>query len=159
MFRADGFRRDLTLAKGAGFRLRRRLSARIFSALLALAAIGWGLFDLWIDKRFVGAATIGLAFAFVVQLVQAELDSWGFEAGKVVRRTFALRELRFRELRLEAREISGVQVAFAKEGLARAWIETRAGEEVPLVEGYEREVRQIAERLAGALKEPPALLH
>jgi hypothetical protein len=153
-----GFRRDLTLAKGAGFRLRRRLSARIFSALLALAAIGWGLFDLWIGNRFVGAATIALAVAFVVQLVQAELDSWRFEAGKVVRRTFALRELRFRELRLEAREISGVQVAFGK-GLARAWIETRAGEEVPLVEGDEREVRQIAERLAGTLKEPPALLH
>jgi hypothetical protein len=156
--RSDGFRRDLTLAPGAGFRLRRRLSARIFSALLALAAIGWGLFDLWIGNRFVGAATIALAVAFVVQFVQAELDSWRFEAGKVVRRTFALRELRFRELRLEAREISGVQVAFTK-GLARAWIETRAGEEVPLVEGDEREVRQIAERLAGTLKEPPALLH
>jgi hypothetical protein len=156
--RSDGFRRDLTLAPGAGFRLRRRLSARIFSALLALAAIGWGLFDLWIGNRFVGAATIALAVAFVVQLVQAELDSWRFEAGKVVRRTFALRELRFRELRLEAREISGVQVAFGK-GLARAWIETRAGEEVPLVEGDEREVRQIAERLAGTLKEPPAVLH
>jgi hypothetical protein len=73
---SDGFRRDLTLAKGAGFRLRRRLSARIFSALLALAAFGWG-----------------------------------------------------------------------------------AGEEVPLVEGDELEVRRIAERLAGSLKEPPDMLN
>jgi hypothetical protein len=157
MFR-DGFRRDLTLAPGAGFRLRRRFSARIFSALLALAAFGWGVFDLWVGNRFVGAATIALAFAFIVQLVQAELDSWRFEAGQIVRRTFALRELRFREARYLAREIKGVQVAFEK-GFARAWIETRTGEEVPLVEGDEQEVRQIAERLAGSLKEPPYMLN
>src|SRR5205807_6087160 len=76
---SEGFRRDLELAPGAGFRLRRRLSARIFSALLALAAIGWGAFDLSIGYRFVGAATIALAVAFIVQLVYAELDSWRFE--------------------------------------------------------------------------------
>ncbi len=75
-----------------------------------------------------------------------------------MRRTFALHELRFRELRLAASEISGVQVAFAR-GVARAWIETRAGDQLPLVEGDEREVRQIAERLSGSLKEAPRTLH
>jgi hypothetical protein len=155
---SDGFRRDLTLAPGTGFRLRRRLSARIFSTLLALAAVGWGIFDLRVGNRFVGAATLALALAFVVQLVQAELDSWRFEAGTVVRRTFLLRELRFHEKRLAAREISGVPVAFVK-GAARAWIETRAGEEVPLVEGDEREVRHVAERLSGMLQPAPTVLH
>lgn len=155
---SDGYRRDLTLAPGAGFRLRRRLSARVFSALLALAAIGWGIFDLSVGRLWIGAATIALALAFVVQLVQAELDSWRFEAGTVVRRAFALRELRFRETRLEAHEIAGVQVAFVK-GAARAWIETRSGGEVPLVEGDEREVRQIAERLSGSLQSAQHVLH
>ena len=155
---SDGFRRDLTLAPGAGFRLRRRLSARIFSGLLALAAFGWGVFDLWVGNRFVGAATIAVAFAFMVQLVQAELDSWRLEASTIVRRSFSLRGLRFHETRYQAREIKGVQVAFTK-GFARAWIETRAGEEVPLVEGDELEVRRIAERLAGSLKESPPTLH
>jgi hypothetical protein len=155
---SDGFRRDLMLAPGAGFRLRRRTSARLLSALLAIAALGWGTFDFWIGARITGAATLALAAAFVGQLVRAELDCWRFEGGGVVRRTFAFSELRFHDVRLEAGEISGVQVALAK-GVARAWIETRAGDEVPLVEGDEREVRQIAERLSGTLKETPRTLH
>jgi hypothetical protein len=35
---------------------------------------------------------------------------------------------------------------------ARAWIETRHGEQVALVEGDEREVRRIADRLSGTLQ-------
>src|SRR5438105_15839256 len=108
---SDGFRRDLELAPGAGFRLRRRLSARVFSGLLAVAAIGWGAFDLSIGYRFVGAATMALAIAFVTQLVYAELDRWRFENS----------ELRSRRLRLPARDIRGVEIEFVQ-GRARAWI-------------------------------------
>ncbi len=152
---SDGFRRDLELAPGAGFRLRRRLGARIFSALLALAAIAWGAFDLWIGYRFVGAATVALAVAFVVQLFFAELESWRFDGALLHR---GLRGLRFEETRLEARRIRGVQVAFVK-GRARAWVETLDGEEVPLVEGDEREVRRIADRLSALMAERPEVLH
>jgi hypothetical protein len=133
------FRRDLTLAPGPEFRLRRRPTARICSGLLALAAIGWGSFDLWAGYRWVGAATIVLAVAFVVQLVQAELDAWRLESA----------ELRSRRLRVPIRDIQGVHVEFAGR-VARAWVETR-GEPVALVEGAEAEVRTIADRLAGTL--------
>ena len=145
---SEGFRRDLELAPGGGFRLRRRPSARIFSALLALAAIGWGAFDLSIGYRFVGAATILLAVAFIVQLVYAELDSWRFEDA----------ELRSRRLRLPARKIRGVQVEFVK-GRARAWIELRDGGQVALVEGDEVEVRRIADRLVGVIAQRPEVMH
>src|SRR4051812_37059563 len=101
---SEGFRRDLELAPGKGFRLRRRLSARIFSALLAFAAIAWGAFDLSIGYRVVGVATIALAIAFVVQLVWAELDAWRFEDA----------ELRSRRVRVPVGRIRGVQVEFVK---------------------------------------------
>jgi hypothetical protein len=134
------FRRDLTLAPGPEFRLRRRLAARVYSGLLALAAIGWGIFDLWAGYRWVGAATILLAVAFVVQLVQAELDAWKLTSA----------ELRSRRLRVPIRDIQGVHVEFLGR-TARAWVETR-GEPVALVEGAEAEVRDIADRLAGTLR-------
>ena len=149
---SDGFRRDLELAPGVGFRLRRRLSARVFSILLAIAAIGWGAFDLSIGYRFVGAATIALAAAFVVQLAQAELDFWRFEGAQAVHRTWR------GELRIEARKIAGVQIEFV-DGRARAWIELRDGEQVPLVEGEEGEVRRIAERLTAVVSDRPEVLH
>jgi hypothetical protein len=133
------FRRDLTLAPGPEFRLRRRPTARIYSGLLALAAIGWGVFDVWAGYRWVGAATIVLAAAFVVQLVQAELDAWRLDSA----------ELRSRRLRVPIGEITGVHVEFSGR-IARAWIETR-GEPVALVEGAEAEVRNIADRLSGTL--------
>lgn len=145
---SDGFRRDLELAPGAGFRLRRRLSARIFSILLAIAAIGWGAFDLFIGYRLVGVATIALAIAFVVQLVWAELDAWRFEDA----------ELRSRNLRVPARQIQGVQVEFVK-GLARASVELRDGDRIALVEGDEMEVRRIAERLTAAVSGRAETLH
>ena len=135
------FRKDLTLAPGPEFRLRRRLSARVLSALLALAAVGWGAFDLWVGHRLIGAATAALAVAFIVQLVQAELAGWRFEDA----------ELRSRNLRVRARDIEGVRVEFSGRS-ARAWIETHAGEQVALVEGGEDEVRRIADRLSGTLR-------
>jgi hypothetical protein len=135
------FRRDLILAPGPEFRLTRRLSSRIFSALLALAAVAWGAFDLWAGYRIVGAATAALAVAFVVQLVLAELTGWRFEGA----------ELRSRRLRVPAQQIEGVHLAFSGR-TARAWIETRDGEQVALVEGEEREVRRIADRLSGTLR-------
>jgi hypothetical protein len=135
------FRRDLTLAPGPGFRLKRRFAARLFSALLAVAALGWGAFDVLAGFRLVGGITLALAVAFVVQLVQAERDSWRFDGA----------ELRSRRLRVSAAQIEGVHLSF--EGRrARAWVETRGGEPVALVEGDEEEVRRIADRLSGALK-------
>jgi hypothetical protein len=135
------FRRDLTLAPGPGFHLTRRKSARVLSVLLALAALGWGIFDLWAGYRVVGAATAALAVAFVVQIVQAELATWRFEGT----------ELRSRRMRVRARDIEGVHVAFSG-GRARVWIETREGEEVALAEGEEREIRGIADRLSGMVR-------
>jgi hypothetical protein len=135
------FRRDLQLAPGPEFRLTRRRSARLFSALLAIAAAGWGIYDLRTGHRLVGIATAVLAVAFVVQLVQAELAGWRFEGA----------ELRSYRLRLPAGQIEGVHVAFFGK-TARAWIETRDGEQVALVEGDEQEVRRIAERLSGTLR-------
>ena len=134
------FRKDLTLASGPEFRLTRRVSARVFSALLALAAVGWGVFDLWAGYRVVGAATALLAIAFVSQLVQLERAGWRFD-GTV---------LRSRSVRVSARDIEGVHIAFSGR-TARAWIETRDGDQVALVEGDEREVRRIADRLSGTL--------
>jgi hypothetical protein len=146
---SEGFRRDLELAPGTGFRLRRRLSARIFSALLALAAMAWGAFDLSIGYRVVGALTIALAVAFVVQLVWAELDSWRFENA----------ELRSRRVRVPMMKIRGVQVEFV-EGRARATVELRDGGQIALVEGDEKEVRRIADRLAGMIARPASeVLH
>jgi hypothetical protein len=135
------FRRDLALAPGPGFQLRRRASARLFSLLLALAAISWGAFDLWAGQRLIGAATAVLAVAFVVQHVRAEQAGWRFE----------LTELRSRTLRLAARDIEGVHLACSG-GSARAWVETRDGEQVALLEGDEEEVRRVADRLSGLLR-------
>jgi hypothetical protein len=150
------YRRDLELAPGPGFRLRRRLSARIFSALLAVAAVCWGAFDLTSGHPWIGAATLALAAAFVVQHLRSEVDTFRFEQTAVVRRMLTLHGLR--EERLAATDIRGVHVAFAK-GRARAFIETTEGDEVPLVEGNEREVRLMADRLSAQLARPQGLLH
>jgi hypothetical protein len=64
---------------------------------------------------------------------------------------FVLRGLHFRELRLSAKDIRGVQVSFAG-GRARAWIEDESGEEYALVEGDETEVRRIADELIRSLQ-------
>jgi hypothetical protein len=150
------YRRDLELAPGTEFRLRRRLSARVFSGLLALAAVIWGGYDLGVGRPWVGAGTLALAVAFMLQLTQAEIDSWRFEERAVVRRLLTLRGLT--EERLHATEIRGVHVAFEK-GRARAFIETMDGEEVPLVEGKEAEVRRIADKLNAALARPTGFFH
>lgn len=149
---AEGFRRDLELAPGPGFRLRRRLGARIFSVLLALAALFWGAFDLWLGRWVVGALTLALAVAFVVQLVQAELDSWRFEGSQAVHKSWR------GEQRIDRRRIAGVQIAFSGKR-ARAWIELHDGDQVPLVEGDAREVGRIADRLAALVVERPEVLH
>jgi hypothetical protein len=133
------FRRDLSLAPGPEFRLRRRPSARVYSALLAAAAIGWGTFDLFAGYRWVGLGTVVLAIASVAQLVQGELNAWRLTGA----------ELRSRHLKIAVADIEGVHVEFAGR-LARAWVETH-GEPVALVEGDEREVRRIAERLSATL--------
>jgi hypothetical protein len=150
------YRRDLELAPGPGFRLRRRISERIIAVLLALAALVFGVYDLASGHPWVGAVTLALAVAFGVQLLQSEVDSWQFEKHAVVRRVLTMRGIS--EERLPAAQIRGVHVAFT-DGRARAFIETTEGEEVPLVEGKEVEVRRIADRLTAALARPPEMLH
>jgi len=135
------FRRDLALAPGPGFRLGRKRSATILSVVLALTAAGWGAYDLWAGHRVIGLATAALAVAFTIQLVQGELAGWRFEGA----------ELRSRRVRVKAREIESVHVA-ARAGRARAWVETRAGDQVALLEGEEREVRRIVDRLSGIIR-------
>jgi hypothetical protein len=135
------FRRDLALAPGPGFRLRRRSSARLLSFLLPVIATGWGVFDLWAGHRLVGVVTAVLAVAFVVQFVQAEQAGWSFEGT----------ELRSRRLRLAARDIEGVHLASSGRS-TRAWVQMRDGEQVALMEGEEREVRRIADRLSGLVR-------
>lgn len=143
------FRSDLVLAPGETFHLRRRPSARICSAALALAALGFGVYDLVAGLWLVGAATLVIALAFVAQLVRAELEVWRFEG----------EALRSHGFRIDARKIRGIRVGESEEGHARAWVETRDGEQLPLVEGDEREVEVIADRLSRALllasKQPP----
>ena len=140
------FRRDVELAPGPRFRLRRRLWPRLLSAAGALLGIGLGVFDVAVGFRWAGVAMLALAVAFVVQLVHAEIDSWRFDGDAAVQRRLVLRELAVRETRLRASEIAGVQIQFAG-ARARAFIETTAGEQYPLVEGDEAEVRHIADRL------------
>lgn len=116
------------------------MSARVYSALLALAAIAWCLYDLREGYRLIGAATGVLALAFVLQLVQLERTAWRLENA----------ELRSRGFRIPVSDIRGVRVEF--EGrTARVWVDVR-GEPVALVEGAEDEARRIAERLAGTLR-------
>jgi hypothetical protein len=150
------YRRDLELAPGTEFRLRRRLSSRLLSASLALAAVAFGAYDIAAGRLWIGVGTLILAIGFVAQLTQAEIDSWRFEERYVVRRMLTLRGLS--EERLHATEIRGVHVAFAK-GRARAFIETMDGEEVPLVEGKEAEVRKVADKLNAVLVRGPGYLH
>ena len=113
----------------------------MLSGLLAAAAIGWGIFDLWTGHQVVGVATAALAIAFVVQIVQAELATWRFEGT----------ELRSRRMRVRARDIEAVHTA-SSGGRLRVWIETRHGEEVALAEGEERDIRGIADRLSGMVR-------
>lgn len=146
-----GFRRDLELAPGAQFRLRRRLWPRVLSALGTLCGLAVGVADLILGYRFPGALMLLLSLAFGVQLLQAELDAFWFDGRAAVRRRLVLRELAVRETRLSARNIRGVQVEFVGRK-ARAWIETVRGEEVPLVEGEADEVERIADRLSAQLR-------
>ena len=87
------FQRDLRLLPGPEFRLRRRTSARVYSALLALAALVWGIYDFSAGYRLIGTATAVLAVAFVLQLIRMELAAWRLDGA----------ELRSRALRVPIR--------------------------------------------------------
>jgi hypothetical protein len=145
------FRRDLELAPGGEFRLRRRRGPRLLSAALAFAGVLATAVDVFAFRPWLAAAQLVLSLAFVLLLLLAELDSWSFEGEQAVRRMFDLRALGFREYRVAAKQIRRVSVA-AEDGRARAWIETRGGDEYALVEGDEREVLRIVERLQASVR-------
>jgi hypothetical protein len=146
------YRNDLELAGRAPgpLRLRRKLGARVVSIGLAAAALAAGAFDLFARRPGIALAQLLLAVAFAALVARAELDSWRFDGEDLVRRTFSLRQLRFREVRLRARSIAGIGIARAQ-GSARAWVETRSGQRYALVEGEAGEVERIADGLRRAV--------
>jgi hypothetical protein len=146
-----GFRRDLTLANGPGFRLRRRTSTRVLSAAGVLGGAALAVAHVRLGQPLLGAVLALLALAFLVQLIWAELDAWRFDGRAAVHREVVLRQLALRETRVALRQIRGVQVEFVGRR-ARAWIETVRGEEYPLVEGDSDEVERIADRLSAQLR-------
>lgn len=159
----SGYRRDLELAPGAQFRLRRRLWARALSIFGVGGGLVLGVYDLSVGYLATGAMMLALAFAFLVQHVRAELEEWRFEGDAAVRTRFVLRQFSLEETRVPAAAVRGVQVEFVGRR-ARAWIETKRGEEIPLVEGDSAEVELIADRLTASLKlsskpPPSTLLH
>jgi len=123
------------------------------SVALAVVSIAAGLFDVFVHRPWVAAVQLAMAAAFLLLLLRAELESWRFDGTQLVRRTFSLWRMRFRETRLGARSIRGIGVARAA-GRARAWVETRHGDQYALVEGDEQEVERIAEVVRGALQLP-----
>jgi len=147
------FRSDLELARGAAgtVRLKRKRGARLFSLGLSAASLAAAGVDLIARRPWIAAAQLSLALAFAALLAGAELDSWRFDGEQLVRRTFSLRRLRFREVRLGARSIRTIGVARGR-GRARAWVETRSGQQYALVEGEESEVDRIAEDMRRALQ-------
>ena len=146
------FRRDLELAPGEEFRLRRKPGPRLLSALLALAGLLATAVDLLAGRLWLAAAQLALSVAFVALLVQAELDTWRFEGAEAVRRTFVLRQLRFRVMRVGATQIRTVSVGH--DGTrTRAWIETRDGDAYALVEGDKADVARIVVRLTAGVEE------
>jgi hypothetical protein len=147
------YSRDLELAPGEAFRLRRRFSPRTVSFWLALMAVAFAACDLYSRRWVIGSLTLLLALAFVAE---SYFDGWRVEERAVVHRVLTLRGPR--EQRLPAAQIRGVHVAF-QNGRARAFIETLEGVEVPLVEGPEASVRQIADRLSAAISDRPRVLH
>jgi hypothetical protein len=147
------FRRDLELVPSAfgEFRLRRKRGARLLNVGLALAGLFTTLMDYRTGRTWFAAAQLAMTVAFVALLLRAELDSWRFDGGQAVRRTFRFAALRFEEVRLDAKQIASVAV---RRGGARAqaWIETRSGERYALVEGKVAEVDPIVQRLSAAVE-------
>lgn len=147
------FRRDLELVPSelGEFRLRRKRGARLLNLALALAGLLTTLLDYRTGRYGFAAAQLAMTVAFVALLLRAELDSWRFDGGQAVRRTFHFGALRFEEIRLEAKQIAGIAV-YRGGVLAQAWIETKSGEKYALVEGKQAEVDRIVQRLSTAVE-------
>jgi len=104
------FRRDLELAPGTQFRLRRRKWARALSIFGVGGGLALGVYDLTVGYVATGALMLILALAFLVQHVQAELDEWRFEGNAAVRTRFILREFALRETRVPAESSSALRL-------------------------------------------------
>jgi len=132
-------------------RLKRKRGARLLSVGLAAASLAAAGIDLLARRPWIAAAQLSLALAFAALLARSELESWRFDGQQLVRRSFSLRGLRVREVRLWARSIRGIGLA-RDGGRARAWVETRGGRQYALVEGEEAEVERIVEGMRHALQ-------
>ena len=156
------FRRDAELISGPGGRLRlqRRIGPRLLSAALVAAAVLLALYDARVGRTWLGAVHALLGVGFLGLFLRAELDRFYFDGESAVRRWVTLTGVS--EARLQAKAITRIAVERAGPR-ARAWIETKSGEQYALVEGEAWHIEAMAERLAQAIRlaasEPGKLLH
>ena len=144
------FRRDVELVAGprGSLCLRRRAGPRILSIALVLVATALTVFDARVGRYWLAALHGLLGLGFIALLVRAEFDRFVVEGELVVRRWVSLSGLT--EARLDARSISRVGVERLGKR-ARAWLETRSGEQYALIDGEAQRVEQAAERLVRAI--------
>ncbi len=145
------FRRDADLVGGpAGLRLRRRLGPRLLSAALVAAAALLTLYDARVGRPLLAAVHAVFGLGFLALLIRAELDRFSFDGHSAVRRWVTLSGVS--EARLYAKVITRIAVQRAGKKKARAWIETKSGEQYALVEGDAARVEAMAEKLAQAIR-------
>lgn len=145
------FRRDADLVseRTGLLRLRRRTMPRVLSIALVAAAVAIAVVDALLGRRWLAALHGLLALGFVWLLVRAEIDRFWFDGHDAVRRWLSFRGVA--EERLVPASITRVGVARSG-SRARCWIETKAGDEVALLEGDAEVVEAAADTLARAIR-------
>ncbi len=144
-FRSDA---DLVEAPRGGLRLKRRAFHRVLSVALVLLAGALAAVDFSAGRRLLGALTAILGVGFLVLLLRAEVDAFVFDGKKLLRRWLTIKGVS--EARLEARSVARVGVQHEGKR-ARAWIETKSGEQYALIEGEAEAVDRAVEQLVQAI--------
>ena len=156
------FRRDAELISEpqGRMRLQRRIGPRLLSAALVVAAVALAAYDLRVDRPLLASVHALLSVGFLGLLLRAELDRFSFDGHSAVRRWVTLSGVS--EARLTVKSIARIAVQRAGKR-ARAWIETKDGDQYALIEGESEQIEAMAERLAQAIRlaksEPGELLH
>jgi hypothetical protein len=156
------FRSDAELVSGpeGRVRLQRRIGPRLLSGALVVAAALLAVYDARVGRPWIAAVHALLGVGFLGLLLRAELDHFSFDGHSAVRRWLTLSGLR--QARLQVKVIARIAVERAGKR-ARAWIETKSGEQYALVEGEAGRIEAMAEKLAQAIRlaksEPGKLLH